>query len=256
MKPLKIGIVEDDHNIAEMLEFILQKEGHTVVFKSDNFTDSKCLIEVEQPHLVFLDITLKNGTEGFDVAYWIREENNIPFIFLTSHSDPGTLKIAKSLFPNGFLVKPFKREDIIVAIEIGFNENVVDPAELKLVRDFSDYKHLEGSETFLEDSIFIRYRKLYLKILYSEIQWLQADGNYTIIFCTKGKYSVRLCLKEVENKLPNNQFLRIHKSYVINIAAISAISVNHVMIGEVDIPISRTMQSWIVSKLNLLSNDN
>jgi len=70
------------------------------------------------PDLVLLDIYLYGDERGTVLGEELRAEGQLPFIYITSHTDRGTLAIAKATRPNGYLVKPFTREDVFVAIEI------------------------------------------------------------------------------------------------------------------------------------------
>jgi len=115
---IKILIVEDEPLISEELDFILSKEGHQIVGRAYNGLDALDMLFTRKPQLVLLDIMLSHAMSGLDIAKIIKEKYNIPFVFITSFSDKDTLQSARSLFPAGYIVKPFKKKDIIATIEI------------------------------------------------------------------------------------------------------------------------------------------
>lgn len=97
------------------------------------------------PDLLLLDITLRGKEDGIHLAACINENQKIPFVFLTSHSDTTTPTVerAKSVNPAGYLVKPFEENDVDVAIEIALSN------WHKLVA----YKNMVQKEDMLNDSI-------------------------------------------------------------------------------------------------------
>lgn len=116
-KPLKILIVEDQFVEANHLRLMLKKAGHSVIGMARSVQDAKYYIEQEKPELVLLDIFLSGKQTGIDLAEILREDN-IPFIYLSANSNEEVLSKAKLTHPHGFLVKPFREKDLLVAIEI------------------------------------------------------------------------------------------------------------------------------------------
>ena len=114
---IKILIVEDQFIEANHLRIMLQKKGHIVTGIARNFQDAKNLITKEKPDLVLLDIFLSGKKTGIDLAKELQEEN-IPFIYLSANSNEDVLNKAKMTHPHGFLVKPFKEQDLFVSMEI------------------------------------------------------------------------------------------------------------------------------------------
>jgi DNA-binding NtrC family response regulator len=116
-KPLKILIVEDQFVEANHLRLMLKKAGHSVVGMARSVSDAKFYIAQDRPELVLLDIFLSGKETGIDLAEILKDEN-IPFIYLSANSNEEVLSKAKLTHPQGFLVKPFREKDLLIAIEI------------------------------------------------------------------------------------------------------------------------------------------
>lgn len=240
----KILVVEDEPSIAEYIHFLLTRMGYEVAAVADNYQGALDKIRETDPDLVLIDITLGATPDGVDLAAEVRRTLNRPFIFVTSHIDTETLERAKQVNPDGYLTKPFKDQDIHIAIEMALN-------------NFSNAQQPppgERSEIFLKDCIFIRSHKNFLKVPFSEIEWLKADKNYTEIHTKKQKHIVRNTLNEVEARLPQDQFVRVHRSYIVRLEAIKALDAQNIHLESTTIPISRKIHSWLLDNLNLLSS--
>jgi len=114
----RILIVEDDEIIATVEEWRLSTMGYTVCGKADNGTDALELVIKEKPDLVILDINLNGEMDGVDVAEVLMKQTHIPFIFLTANTDDAILKRANKTLQYGYIKKPFRDEDLSIAIEL------------------------------------------------------------------------------------------------------------------------------------------
>ena len=113
----KILIVEDQFIEANNLQMILEKEGYRVCAIARSVPIALEIIESEKPDLVLLDIFLQGNLTGIDLARKLREKD-IGFVYLSANSNKKTLDEAKITRPYGFLVKPFREKDILVALDI------------------------------------------------------------------------------------------------------------------------------------------
>ncbi|MGX5857058.1 sigma-54-dependent transcriptional regulator [Dyadobacter jiangsuensis] len=114
---LKVFIVEDQFIEANDLKLILESAGHSVCGIAKSVDAALDLLATVRPDIVLLDIFLKGAKTGIDLAP-VLAEAKIPFIYISANSDPATLDAAKTTRPDGFLVKPFKKQDILVALDI------------------------------------------------------------------------------------------------------------------------------------------
>jgi len=113
-----ILIVEDDNIIAKVTDWRLKNLGYTVCGRASTSAEAMDLVRKLHPDLVLMDINIGGEVDGIDTALMIKEEFNIPIIYITSHSEGPTLERAKRSKPDGFILKPFEDADLRVAIEL------------------------------------------------------------------------------------------------------------------------------------------
>lgn len=113
----KILIVEDQFIEANDLRITVESAGHQVCGIAKSYDHALILIARERPEIVLLDIFLKGKLTGLDLAAVLSKEN-IPFIYLSANSNASILETAKATRPYGFLVKPFREKDVLVALDI------------------------------------------------------------------------------------------------------------------------------------------
>lgn len=127
MSDIRVLIVEDEPLIAEDISDFLGD----INFSSAGIAyDSETALDMmvnRHPDVVLLDITIEGSMNGIEIAQIIRQKYNIPFIFLTSHSDKTTLDAAKLTLPYGYILKPFNEKDLLSSLEMALfrhaNEN-------------------------------------------------------------------------------------------------------------------------------------
>lgn len=114
----KVLIVEDEPAIAQDIAACLEDIGYDVVGVVSSAAKAIGIMEMKTPEIALLDISIQGEASGIDLAHSINERFKIPFVFLTSYSDPITVEKARSAYPYGYIVKPFKESDLAPAIEI------------------------------------------------------------------------------------------------------------------------------------------
>jgi DNA-binding response OmpR family regulator len=114
----KILVVDDDRLVLATLTHGLAQAGYEVI-DADNGDDAILLAREHKPELALLDIRME-GKSGFDVAAYLREYCQIPFMFLSAFSDEATVNQVKSLGALSYLVKPLDIQQIVPAVEAAF----------------------------------------------------------------------------------------------------------------------------------------
>ena len=247
-QPIKILIVEDNVIIADDMQSMLEEIGYEIVDNVIVYEQAVEVLKSQEVDLVLIDIILASDKTGIDLGKHIRDNYNIPFIFVTSNSDRATVENAKTVKPNGYLVKPFEQQDLYTSIEIALSnfeyEGKSAPAEV------ASPAEKMGPNSVLKDSIFVKKQHLYYRIPFGDIQFIKADNVYLEVNTIDKKFLVRSPLKDYLEKLPRNKFYRAHKSYIVNVDHIDAVNSKDIMINNTLIPISKDFKEFILSAMN------
>ncbi|MBK0401372.1 response regulator [Adhaeribacter sp. BT258] len=242
----KILIAEDEIIIAEDIASCLEELGYNIcaIDSGDHLIE---IIRETQPDLLLLDIHLKGDIDGVELAAQIKQEFDIPFIFLTAYADKATIDRAKTTEPYGFIVKPFDDKDLRSAIEIALYKHNRDKerVEPKTATPVSD-------SAFTNEYLFVKVKHRMVKIALKDILWVEAYDNYSFIITPGHKYLISSTLKEMETKLPSKNFVRTHRSYIVNLEKVDAFEENSLIITEKSIPIGKSFRKELMAKFNII----
>ncbi len=139
MKPTKILIVEDEIITARDISLKLQKLDYQVVGIADSGNVALEKVAEYEPDLVLMDIVLQGDIDGIEVAQQVRHSFNIPVIYLTAYVDQETLQRAKITEPFGYILKPFKGQELRTHIEIALYKH---KSEIEIRRALAKQKEL------------------------------------------------------------------------------------------------------------------
>tara|TARA_R110000850_G_scaffold150497_1_gene273290 strand:+ start:209931 stop:210680 length:750 start_codon:yes stop_codon:yes gene_type:complete len=207
---LKAIIVEDETHSLETLKNLLEKfcEGVEVIGLASSVKEALEVIQKSQPDVVFMDIELQSGT-GFDILTQL-PEINFEVIFTTAF-DQYAIKAVK-FSSLDYLLKPIDLEELQQAVE-----------KAKQAKNRVEYN--QQLKTLLQNINQPKLSKICLAtadgfefISTSEILYCEAGGSYTTFVLINGKkLLVSKHLKEYENMLADQHFMRVHNSYLINL---------------------------------------
>ncbi len=110
-------------------------------------------------------------------------------------------------------------------------------------------------ELLIKDAIFIRDKGCLTKVKFLDVIYLKGDGNYTTLVTKRKSYSLRNILKEFEELLPGDLFIRIHKSFIINVNEINTISPKEVTVAEDKVPVGRTYYQNLINGIQKLGSN-
>ena len=247
---IRILIVEDNVIIADDMQSMLEEIGYEIVDNVIVYEQAEEVLKTQQVDLVLIDIILASDKTGIDLGRHIRENYDIPFIFVTSNSDRATVENAKTVKPNGYLVKPFEQQDLYTSIEIALSNFTYGTGANKKDNSHLTQDDVPMSNSVLKDSIFVKKQHLYYRIQFGDIQFIKADNVYLEVNTVDKKFLVRSPLKDYLEKLPKSKFYRAHKSYIVNVDHIDAINSKDIMINNNLIPISKDFKEFIISAMN------
>lgn len=101
--------------------------------------------------------------------------------------------------------------------------------------------------------LFVKKKDYFVKVKFSEIKWVEAYGSYSKIYLENGHFlTLSFNLSEIANKLTHPVFIRVHRSYLINIDYVDAFIGNMICIGEVRLPISKQHRKEVLLRFNIL----
>jgi two-component system, LytTR family, response regulator LytT len=250
MAKTKILIVEDENIVAKDLESILQDLGYKVIGIVSNAIDAITMTALHKPNLVLMDIMIKGKTSGIEAAKEIKSKYDIPVVFLTAYADDKTIDNAKDAFPYGYIIKPFKEKELETTIEMAINKYDED----KNVKKERDLYHSLISQKSSNDSIFIRADYKLNKVKYEEIYFIEALKDYVVINTADNEFTTHTTMKEMVRVLPDDQFVRVHRSFIVRLDKIFSIKYPDLIIeGKMKvIPIGGLYRKELYDKLNLI----
>lgn len=250
--PTRILIVEDEFPVALDIETRLTKMGFISVGTTDNFEGAIAKAAVEKPDIVMMDIQISGDKTGIDTARVIWETFEIPVIYLTGMNDPETTEEAMNTRPMGYILKPFRDEDIRNQVYIALQQKAVLDDLRKRVKGYEEVMSSISKDQVKDEILFVKDNKQIQKIAMKNITYLEAMDNYTLIYTAGDKYIVNGFLKDVIGRIMSPGLVRIHRSYAVVKDHIDRIEENTVVIGDRILPVSRSYRDDFYTKINAI----
>ena len=240
--PTKILIVEDEMIIGANISLQLSKLGYDVTGIVSRGEEAMAHVKQNPPDIVLMDIQLKGEMDGIDTVIRMQQEMDMPVIYLTANADDDNFDRAKATNPYAFISKPFKKLDLQHAIELTMGR--LDK------KDSGSKEEVACVSPFIQsDSIYVRRNERMIKIMISDIYYFEADRNYCKIFAKNKECLLVMTLKEINDRLPPEHFLRIHRSFIVNLSHVDEVAGTHVVIHKKAIPLSKTLRGELMNRL-------
>lgn len=235
---MNILIVEDEFIIAESLSTTLKRLDYIVLAICSNYKEAEQFLSHTVPDVVILDIKLQGEKSGIDLAELINKSYQIPFIFLTSITDKHLLTTLKYLNPSGILIKPFNKHELHATLSLAKHQ--YEQRQLKL-----------NKPEALKDHVFIKQKSEHVRLQFTDILYLKSSDVY-INIKTKDNitYKFRGTLDAFNLKL-NQEFIRVHRSFIVNTNCIDKVYKEHLLINSDIIPIGNTYKTDVFNLLKL-----
>jgi len=249
MSKKKILVVEDEAIVAKDISVCLKKIGYEVLGTLSKGEKVVPKINEEKPDLILMDIMLAGTMTGIDVSKKIKEEFDIPVVFLTAYADEKTISKAKVTEPYGYVIKPFKEIDLRTSIEMALYKY---KKEKEKIAGIEESKINQGS-ALSKEFIYVKSNSRLVKVENDSILFVEALKDYVIIHTPNDKYTIHSTMKDIEKKLPTESFMRVHRSYILNLKRIKSIESSIVLLEDSDkkIPIGGSYKDDLYKKLNL-----
>jgi two-component system, response regulator PdtaR len=257
--PIQVMIVEDESIVAMDLSAGLENDGYKVVGIADNYDEAVSLYQSNPVDILLMDINIHGNKDGIETASALMNIKQVPLIYLTAFTDAATVARVKHTNPAAFLTKPYSIDNVRIAIDLAlYNFAEAKPSSpggkvLPIQAGISTADKRQDKEHFLqmEDYIFIKQQYKFVKFKLSEILFAEADNNYVNLHTRSQKFVVRLSLADLVERLHFPRFVRIHRSFAVNLDEISSFDDQEIKIGTYEIPIGRNYRQDFLDRFNL-----
>lgn len=230
-------IVEDEPIIADDIAICLEQLGYQVVNICNSAEKALVFLTQNTVDLILLDIKIKGDKDGIQLAQMIRQKYETPFVFISSLYDKTTIARAQNAEPAGYVVKPFKDQDIQVAVEMALAKKEIGPV---------------GEAESQQLNLFIRKNQSIVPLDFNEVHYIEASDNYSIFYTAADKHVVSQTLKNIEEVLHEQGYCRIHKTYLVNLRKIDRIEHSVVFINGAPLPIGKVYKKPLMERLTIL----
>jgi DNA-binding LytR/AlgR family response regulator len=215
-------IVDDEPLARKGIRLLIDKtEGLETVGEFSDASSASAFLDDNNVDLIFLDIQMP-GTNGIEFAKTIGNKTLV--IFTTAYAEYALDSYEVDAID--YLVKPVKLIRFQKAVSKAFSYFEM------LAHDWHN-----KFETVENDYIFIKSDRKFIKIYFNDILFIEGLKDYVIIHTTEKKMITLITLKNIQNQLPENIFVRVSKSYIVNIKHVSSLDNNDVIIGKHEIAI-------------------
>lgn len=234
---MKCIIIDDEKFAREVLSVMILKSPDLILV--DEFSNAieamKFLNNDNKVDVIFLDVHMPDFS-GFD---FIKTIKNPPQIVLVTSDKNFAIEAFNYDCISDYLVKPILQDRF---------ERAIDRVKVKLEEVIKSENH----NNLINREIYVNIDKRLIKIDIMSINFIHANGDYIVIKTDAKNYTVHTTLKKIEEKLPASIFLKIHRSYIINLNKIIDIQDSTVLIGKDLLPISKNNRTVLMKSLNLL----
>jgi len=230
----KCFIIDDESHAIEILRKYAIKSGKLEIAGTSQHPEQAVQLINGQKDIdiTFLDVDMEEMS-GLDVADAIHGQTEI--IFTTGHSDYAVNAYDKDI--SDFMLKPISFEKFMKS--------------LNKVIDKLDKKALE-KQPKNKDFFFVNpgIKGKMLKINFNDVDYVEGLNNYILIHTPTVNHVIYLTMKEMENGLKPDLFIRIHKSYIINISKVTHLEGNKIYIDNIDLPIGLSYKENLLKQIN------
>lgn len=230
MAKVSVLVVEDESIVSKDIQHSLKKLGYMISGSAATGEKAIELAGSERPDIVLMDIMLKGDMSGIEAAQEIKKQFAIPVIFLTAYADESTLSKAKISEPYGYVLKPFKEIDLHTSIEMAIYKHSREQEVMK-ERDLL-YSLVENKDH--SDFIFVKSNSKLVKLKNSDIYYVEALKDYVVIHTQNARFTIHSTMKDIESKLGEDDFLRIHRSFIVRLDRISTIEYPNLTLENID----------------------
>ncbi|HVI44062.1 MAG TPA: response regulator transcription factor [Chitinophaga sp.] len=218
-EPLALDLLEDNISKVPYLQ---------LVGKCSNAFEAISLLQQQEVDLIFLDIQMP----GLTGLQFLQAMPTKPLVIMITAYEKYALD-GFNLDVTDYLVKPVSLERFIKACN--------------KARELHELRSAGKAAKETADFFFVHVDYSLLKIVFSDILWIEGLKDYIKIHLKNAIHPVvtRMSIKNIEEQLPASGFIRIHKSYIASVSAITAIRKNSVFLGDMELPVGDTYRDTL-----------
>lgn len=233
-------IIDDDSSSRLILnQLCSEMDNLNVISEFSNAMQAIKFLNNSEVDLIFLDIHMPEFS-GFDLLQTLK---NPPKVILITSDDSLALNAFDYDCIVDYIVKPIVPQRL---------EKAYQKAKSFTVSGLQNKNQLNSSNNTNFSEFYINIDRTLIKIQTGSVKIIMAKGDYIIIKTNDKEYQVHSTLKKIASKLPEEHFLQVHRSYIINLSKIIDIQDNSILIDQSVIPISRSKKPELLRRLDLL----
>ena len=229
---LNCVIVDDEPMAREILiSFVEKTPNLNLIASCKNAVEALQIAQNNLVDLFFLDINMPEIT-GLSLAKIINKKSHI--IFTTAYREYAVDGF--DLQATDYLLKPISFDRFLQAIQRITQKDQVQQSKIVQTENNKDF-------------IFVRVERKMVKVNFSDILYIESLSDYIKIHTQKETFITRETISNIETKLPNTNFIRVHRSFIVSLSKISSYTTETIEIENKAIPISRSYKDSVIQKL-------
>jgi DNA-binding LytR/AlgR family response regulator len=250
MKKTGVVIVDDDPMAISELKQFLHRLGCVVL---GTYTEARTAIQQLpqlNPGLMLLDMSLNGELNGIETARLAKAVCSVPVVYVAGELNPSLVEEARTAKAHGFVTRPLDEHQLEMAIDIALEQH---SKEQNLLREREQYLSLLEKRDE-RSYIFVRTDYKLQRIELEDICYVEALKDYVLINTFSGVYTTHTSMKEMMRILPENEFMRIHRSFIVRINKIANIKYPELVIeGKMTVlPIGGIYKKDVFRRLQVL----
>jgi two-component system, LytTR family, response regulator len=224
-----ITVDDEPFSLAKINGFIAKVPYLSLISSFPSAIEALAFMKQNSVDLIFLDVQMENLT-GIQL---LEIMNPKPAVILTTAYDQYALK-GYELNVTDYLLKPYSFERFLKATEKVYHQLKQHPAE-----------------TDNDSFIFLKTEYRLEKVNFNDIFYIESRGDYVYVVCNDSKILTLMTLKNMIAKLPDDMFIRVHKSYIVSISKIKAIEQGRIHIHGITVPVGDMYREIVWKRLSL-----
>ncbi len=241
---LQVLIVEDNISYQVELRMLIAELGFKVIGTVSSSSEALELILASNPDVIIMDIQIEGRHSGTEIGALVKDKK-IPIIFLTAHPTKQHFEEAQDSGLFAFLSKPIELFELQQTIHLLINQRSIKSPET-----------ISGNsmESASPTSIYLKNKESFVRIDIHDISYLESNGNMVTVFLDEAEHSVRRTISSFSDELEPFDFLRVHRSFMVNLNKITEVhwSDYTLVVNDKTIPCSRQGRTKLRERLKFL----